>query len=404
MQTYLPYLQPLLNQQADMQALLIRWANINSGSQNIEGLAQMLEVIQKEFKRIDGFMTVHSIHKSNKNEHADKNEKLSYAKVLSITKHEDAPFKVLLNGHYDTVYPPTDPFQTCHFINDKRLCGPGTADMKGGLVVLLYALLALEKSPFASKIGWQVILNPDEEIGSPGSEALLRQSAANNQIGMVFEPSFPDGSFVSTRKGTANYKLSVKGQSAHAGRDFHKGRNAIAHLAALILEIEKLNHPQHGITVNIGLIHGGVAANIVAAHAECLINIRCEKEEEMDKIQYELENIAAEGNNKEGFKTLLKTETRRPPKCLTPSTEKYFYHVQKCAQEVGIDLKWQPSGGGSDGSLLAAENLPTLDTFGVVGGHLHTNEEYVDLESLSQRACLAALFLMKLANREISLD
>ena len=145
--------------------------------------------------------------------------------IIHIVKHPDAPKKIMLCIHMDTVYSQDDEFQTCQMTDGGQLNGPGVADAKGGLIVMLYALKTLEQSPLAGKIGWEVIINPDEEIGSPGSESFIRSRAPFCDFGLLFEPALPGGHMVSDRKGTGNFTFIVRGKSAHSGRDFAAGRN-----------------------------------------------------------------------------------------------------------------------------------------------------------------------------------
>src|SRR5262249_17454996 len=127
----------------------------------------------------------------------------------------------------------------------------GVADAKGGLAVMLIALQAFEQCPWSKNIGWEILINPDEEIGSPGSSELLRQCATSNHVGMVYEPAFADGAIVSQRKGSGNFDLVVRGRAAHAGRDFAQGRNALTAAATAAIALDHLNQSIPNVTINI---------------------------------------------------------------------------------------------------------------------------------------------------------
>ncbi len=393
--TYQPHLEWIAQQQDAMLRLVDAWGNINSYSENTAGLAEMLGALKKEFGVLGGVMQEVPLPPLTKVNGRGIEEEVPLGQALSIIKRPEAPIRIFFGGHYDTVYPPTGHFHKVQRVDEHRLKGPGVTDMKGGLVILLKALEALEWSPFASKIGWEILLNPDEEIGSPGSAFLYEQAAKRHQWGLIFEPSFHDGALVSSRKGSTNFTLLAHGKSAHAGRDFASGRNAITALAKVILKLEGLTNLTEGVTLNIGQIEGGGAVNIVPNLALCRLNIRAVTSESMECALEELIRLIQEPLC-EGISIDIFEDTRRPPKTIDSKTEQLFYQFKKCGEELGISLQWKPSGGGSDGSNLAEAGLPNLDTLGAVGGHIHTPDEYLLIDSLVERARLVALFLMRI--------
>ena len=186
----------------------------------------------------------------------------------------DAPVQLFLSGHYDTVYEAAHPFQHCTLLTPETLRGPGTADMKGGLVVMLAALQAFEKTPHASRIGYEILLGPDEETGSQSYAPLLETAAKRYRLGLIFEPARANGNLVKSRKGTGIFTLTVHGRAAHAGRDPAAGRNAILALCEILPQVEALTRSLPGVMVNVGSIQGGGAANIVPDRAEAVINAR----------------------------------------------------------------------------------------------------------------------------------
>jgi glutamate carboxypeptidase len=323
------------------------------------------------------------------------------ADAISIRKRPAAPIKIFLCIHMDTVYGPEHPFQTVRQVDGNTINGPGVADAKGGLCVMLIALEALERSPFADQIGWEVLINSDEEIGSPGSGPLLKQCAQRNQIGLLFEPALPDGALVGERKGSGNFDAIIRGRSAHAGRDFHHGRNAMHAAAALVVALDELNRTMPGVTVNVGRIDGGGPSNVVPDLAVVRFNCRIPTPHFQARLEGELKRIVEEIDQRDGINVELIGGFRSPPKIVDPPTQKLFDQVADCGRELGLSLTWRSSGGVSDGNKLAAAGLPVIDTLGPRGGNLHSTEEFLLLDSLTERAKLTALLLMKLGAGEI---
>lgn len=390
-------------QQECMVSLLTSWANINSGSYNLKGLNKMLDMLEIEFQSLEGNMRRIPLPDQT---HLDvKGHKVATpsAEALQITKRPKAPIQVFLAGHFDTVYSLENAFQTSRKIDSTTLNGPGVADMKGGLVIMLKALQALERSPYAKNLGWEVLLTPDEEIGSPCSEYLYIEGAKHHHVGLIFEPSFADGALVSSRKGTATFILRSKGRPAHSGRDFEKGRNAIVALSKAILEAEKLTDLERGITVNIGRIEGGGASNIVPEYASTHVNVRIFSLEDLEEIAEKLNGIAQKWS-KDGIELTLIEDHVTPPKPFDGKTKELFEAYKSSAELINQKIHWRPSGGASDGSRLQASGLINIDSLGPIGGNIHSSDEYILIDSLSGRAKITALFLMRLADGDIKIS
>lgn len=399
---YNKYLEQIRSQSKEMAKTLLRWSNQNSFTDNVEGLARMAELLRSDFALLGGTEKMIAVPSRTKIDDQGKLSKCPQGQALQITKRPKAPIQILLAGHMDTVFPPESPFQQAKIVGP-RIRGPGAADMKGGLVVMLKALQALEDSPWSEKVGWEVLITPDEEAGSCGSEKLYEKAAKKHRIGLLFEPSFSDGALVSSRKGSKNISVAVKGKSAHAGRDFHQGRNAISALIRWLLNVEQLSDPTKGITVNIGQIEGGGAFNIVPDFASAKVNIRTDTAEDDAVIDECLQFFTDEANDQKDIVLIQHCLARRLPKAIDDNTTQLFSLLRECGKDLGADLQWRPSGGVCDGNILASCGLPTLDTLGVIGGGLHTSDEYIETSSLTERACLTALFLLKVASEEISL-
>lgn len=383
------------SQQLKMEELLQKLANENSGSDNLEGLGHVHQILLNATAPLGGERNTINLPSTSVLHPNGETSLKKNANALLIRQYPKAPLRILLGGHMDTVFSAGSPFQKCEKINSEKMRGPGTADMKGGLVILIFALNALERSPLAGKIGWDILITPDEETGSVASESLWKQFAWQNHFGLIYEPAMPGGTIVTERKGSINYIVSAKGQKAHAGRDFHLGKNAIVALAEWITSINTLNSPE--TTLNIGIIRGGEAANIVPDYAQTYVNVRSPHLASLKATEEAMHKAAEIIMERMGVNIEIQIRSRRPPKPYDSGTQDLFKRLQECAKELHIPIETAKTGGVCDGNNLAAEGLPTLDTLGVIGGGLHTEEEWVLLPSLSERAKLSAALLFNLA-------
>lgn len=392
----------LEQQAAPMTQQLIEWININSGSTHLAGLTQMQQALATAFACLDAEQSVVPCAPLHVMTLAAKQETVPLGNVLRFRKRPQAPYQVLLSGHMDTVFGAAHTFQMSMLLDDKTLSGPGAADMKGGLVIMLYALMALERSTFADRIGWEVVINADEELGSPGSASLLARAASNHQLGLVFEPALDrEGTLASARKGSGKFAFVVYGKAAHAGRAFATGRNAITALAEIVVKLHQLNGQREGVTLNVGLIQGGEALNVVPDKAVCQVDIRTTSVADEVWLQDQLQVIQTEFQQREGFRIEISGNFTRPPKLFTPSTVYLYNHLQQLGKQLGIVVQWQPTGGCCDGNNLAAMGLPVIDSLGVRGGAIHSDQEFVMLDSLVERARLTALLLMSIAQGDL---
>jgi len=388
-------------QQDEMLRLVRRWAQINSGSHNLAGLAQLIADVQGEFESLGGQITLIDLPPAQSIDSAGNVVHQPLGQAIRIVKRPDAPRRVLLNIHLDTVYGPEHPFQQVQRLDDRTLRGPGVADAKGGLVVMLFALRALEQSNLAPQPGWEILLNPDEEIGSPGSGPLLTATAGRHRIALCFEPSLPDGSLVGARKGSGNFTLVVRGRAAHAGRDFHLGRSAIVAVAEFITRLHALSRQlPEGVTINCGRIEGGGAVNVVPDLAIGRFNVRVTEPAQVPVVERSLRELANELNRRDGIRAELHGGMHAPPKTLDPRSLALLEMIRDCGRELNLDLKWQPSGGASDGNRLAAAGLAVVDTMGPRGGSLHSDGEFLLIDTLAERAKLTLLTLVQLARSD----
>lgn len=393
---FLQWLQPIDDRYDELCSKVQQWSNICSGTPHKYGVNRYIDSLEPCFEPLGGDLRRIPINDWLQ-PGPDGPVPYPLGDALSIVKRPEAERRAFLCIHTDTVYGPDHPFQTVQWKNAATLHGPGVADAKGGMAVLLAALQAFEASPWSEQVGWEVLLNPDEEIASPGSDHLLLESARRCDVGLVFEPSLPDGNLAGARKGSGRFSIYVHGRAAHAGRDPQNGRNAIVALSRLILTLNEFQFSHPSCTVNVGTIQGGTAINTVPDFAQCEVNVRVEDEAGLQAFERCLDAAVDALDREDGFLAEAHGGFSSPPKPMTPALEAMLEQVAQCGAALGLDLKWRSVGGVCDGNRLASVGLPVVDTLGPVGGALHSVDEYLHTPSLTERAKLSALFLMKWA-------
>lgn len=400
---YQPHLDWIASQQGAMEGLVAQWANINSGSYNLAGLRAMRAALAEAFAPLGGVAEVLPLMPITQIDASGNPVAREMAEALTIRKHTAAPIQILLVGHMDTVYGPEHSFQTCRRGAGDVLHGPGVADLKGGLVVMLHALMALERSPWAGKIGWQVLLNPDEEIGSIASDPLLKEAAAGKNFALVYEPALVDGTLAGARKGSGNFTIVVRGRAAHAGRNPEEGRNAIVALADITQRLFALGGGRAGLTINPGKIEGGGALNVVPDLAILRFNIRTGAVADEAWVLGEIQKIIAEIQLDREVVAELHGHFTRTPKPMSQQNQAIFDRVLAAAAALRLPIGIKPSGGCCDGNNLWRHGLANVDTMGVRGANIHSENEIVHLNSLTERAQLSALLLMRLGEDPLAM-
>lgn len=399
---YRPHLDWIRAQVPAQREELLRLSNINSGSYNAPGVNRVAERIEQLFAPLGA--AAERIALPPHRVTSDRGEAVEHpvGRALRLRRRPEAPLRVFLAGHLDTVFDAQHPFQSARVVDDDTLNGPGVADLKGGLLVMLLALSALERSPWRDRVGWEVLFNPDEEIGSEGSAPLFREGAARNALGLVFEPSFPDGNLAGARKGNGNFDVIVRGRAAHAGRNPEAGRNAIRAAADCVAALDQLNGRRPGVTLNVGYVHGGGATNIVPDLCVVKFNARTAEPADEGWLRAELDGILGAIRQRDGIALELRGGFTRTPKVMTPAIERLAGLIADCGRQLGLALAFKPTGGCCDGNNLAAAGLPNIDNLGVVGGEIHSAREFVRVSSIGERAQLSALLLMRLASGELT--
>jgi glutamate carboxypeptidase len=379
----------------------IRWCAINSGSRNLDGLADMATQLADTMAQLPGRLDMIPLDPTQEIASDGSVRALANGTALQLSVRPEARTQVALTGHYDTVYPADTGFREVTGRSDGALNGPGIADMKGGLSVMLAALAAFEQHPDAKQLGYTILLSPDEETGSLASAPLLAALGAAAHVGMTYEPALPDGTLVSARKGSGNFHIRITGRAAHAGRDFESGRNAIVAAARVAQQLDALNGLREGVTVNVARIDGGAPLNMVPDVAILRFNARVPDASAETCLMDGIARVLA-GGRADGIDLSLHGGITRKPKPFVPAQARLFAAVRTAGALIGQTIDWAPSGGVCEGNNLFAAGLPGVDTLGVRGGEIHSEREFAWPDSFVQRAQLSALLLAKFADGSIN--
>jgi glutamate carboxypeptidase len=382
---------------APMLAQVENWAEVNSGSRNLDGLATIGARLAGAFADLPGEIAMREPTPVEAIDAAGKPYEVPHGKNLHLRVRSDAPVQLLFTGHMDTVFAADHPFQSLSWLEPgKVLNGPGVADMKGGIAVMMAALKAVEASPAASGLGYEVIINSDEEVGSLGSAALIAEAARGKRAALTYEPSaLPDGTLAGARPGSGNFAFTVHGKSAHAGRNPEEGRNALIAAADLAIRLKAAVGP--GLKVNPAKIDGGSPNNVVPDLAVLRVNLRPETLDDQERAHQLIHSFVAAVAAEHGVRIDTHGHFARPPKPMTPQTEALFNLVKQAGADLGQPIGWKSTGGVCDGNNIAACGVPVIDTMGVRGGSIHSMEEFLIVDSLAERAALSALTILRLA-------
>ncbi|HEX9965135.1 MAG TPA: hydrolase [Allosphingosinicella sp.] len=382
-----------------MLAQVEAWAAVNSGSRNLVGLGQVAALLADAYSALPGEPRLEDPAAVDSVTPEGRLLPIRHGRNLHLAVRPEAPVQLLFTGHMDTVFAADHSFQDVFWREEGVLGGPGVADMKGGLAVLLAALKSVEASPLAGSLGYEIVINSDEEVGSPGSAPLIASAARGKKAALTYEPSaLPDGTLAGSRPGSGNFSLIVTGRSAHAGRNPEDGRNALLAAAELALILEQAK--AEGLTVNPARIDGGGPNNVVPDHAVLRVNMRPRTVADQGRAQAALEEAVAAVAARRDVCINIHGGWGRPPKPIDPKAAKLFALVRDCGADLGQSFGWRDSGGVCDGNNIAACGVPVVDTMGVRGGAIHSDSEYLIAESLVERAQLSALTVLRLAQGE----
>ncbi|CRM27793.1 MULTISPECIES: M20/M25/M40 family metallo-hydrolase [Pseudomonas] len=370
---------------ADALKLLERLVNIDSGSGYEPGLAQVRDIAVDELKQL-GFSIQLVPDKAANSSH------------VVATLKGTGKAKILLMAHMDTVFKEGSAAERPFHIKDGRAYGPGVMDDKGGIVAGIYALKVLKNQGFKDYAQITFLLDASEETGSDAASELIRTTAKGHDVTLNLEPGRPADGLVVWRKGSATAVVEVKGKAAHAGVAPELGRNAAMEVAHQILQLGKLGDEEKKTTINFTVLKAGDRTNVIPDQATAKADVRAALPEEFDRIEKDLARVSADKLIPE---TEVKTTLQRglPPMPQTAESDKLVAIAQGIYGELGKTLTIEGSGGAADASLSAGVGTPTLDGFGIVGGNIHTSEEYAEVESVVPRVYLLSRMIMELAKR-----
>lgn len=369
------------------------WAAVNSGTGNLTGLAALADMLANAFAALPGDLRLIEPAPVESVQSDGSVAPIAHGRHLHLSVRPDAPARLLLTGHMDTVYPADHPFQAVIDRFDGTINGPGAADMKGGLAVMLAALEAIEA--VGCTIGYDVVINSDEETGSFSSAALIADAARGKLAALTYEPALPDGTLAGARGGTGNFSLVVRGRSAHAGRNPEDGRNAIVAAAALALRLHAAKSPQ--LAVNPARVEGGGPNNVVPDLAILRVNFRPKDHAEIARARDAIDAAVADVALEHDVGIEVHGSFNRPPKPIDPGAARLFELVRTAGADLALPIAWRDTGGVCDGNNIAAAGVPVIDTMGVRGGAIHSADEFLIVDSLAERAALSAVTILRLA-------
>ena len=371
--------------QKEMLELIEQLVNIDSGSYMKEGVDLVGSILTKKYQEL-GFVV-------------EVREEKEYGNHLVIRHKNANDPKIILLAHMDTVFPEGTVAERPFTIKGNRAYGPGVVDMKSSLVELLYAIQALVHAGSKSVENVEIILNSDEEIGSPSSRSLIEERSIGKEYALVMEPARKDGSLVMARRGGGRYTIMVEGKAAHSGIEPEKGRSAIEELAYKIIQLHDLTDHEKGMSVNVGIIEGGSAVNTVSDSAIAHVDVRISELEQGEYLEERFKEICAT-SEVQGTNVVLEGEIGRPPMEHNDQTKSLLDIIKDVGEEIGVEISATATGGGGDASFTSATGVATVDGLGPVGGNAHSDKEYMEIDTLPERTLLLAMTIARLSETE----
>ncbi|WP_294355776.1 hydrolase [uncultured Sphingomonas sp.] len=381
----------------DPPAILARtraWSEINSGTRNLRGLSHVAGLLADAFSALPGEVALVDGDTAESVAADGSVMPLEHGQHLRLIVRPDAPVQMLFTGHMDTVYPADHAFQHLTWRDDNTLNGPGVADMKGGLSVMLEALRVFEATA-TSTLGYEVVINSDEETGSFSSARLIAEAARGKHAALTYEPALPDGTLAGARGGTGNFSIVVRGRAAHAGRNPGDGRNAVVAASEIALRLHDARAPR--LAVNPARIDGGGPNNVVPDLAILRVNFRPGDTSEIERARRLIDEVTSDAAARHDVQVEVHGSFNRPPKPIDEAAARLFALVKNAGAALDLDIAWRDTGGVCDGNNIAAAGVPVVDTMGVRGGAIHSSDEYLLVDSLAERAALSALTIKRIA-------
>ena len=363
----------------EMSHLLQRLSRLESPSTVKESQLAVLKLISMALADV-GYDTIHFPGKDTG----------GFLLARPANRRKGLPVQLLL-GHCDTVWPLNTLQEMPVGVKEGKIYGPGVYDMKAGIVQIIYALKAIRELKLNYAVTPVVLINTDEEIGSHESKVAIRRLAVIADRAFVLEPSLgPAGRLKTTRKGIGRFNITVKGKAAHAGLEPGKGASAIVALSEIIQQLFKLNNPEKGISVNVGMIEGGISPNVVAPESKAVVDVRVPTQKEAMEITEKIRSLKS-GNA--DITVEVDGKIGRPPMEATSRNLKLWDQAKKAAKALNIPLSQAQAGGGSDGNTTSLYTA-TLDGLGAVGSGAHAIHEHVALDKMPERTALLTLLLL----------
>jgi glutamate carboxypeptidase len=372
-------LELLEPQRASMIGLLAELVAIESPSTDPVATRRVLYRLKEEFEGIGTRVRLSPVG-------------VSGGYLLARPRETSTPRIQLVLGHADTVWPVGTTQERPWTVSNGHGAGPGSFDMKAGLVQMVYALAVLTDLGAAFPATPVMLVNTDEEVGSRGSGAAIRRLSRLACRAFVLEPGLgPGGDLKTARKGLGRYTVTIQGRAAHAGLDPEAGASAILELSSVIQRLFALNDPERGITVNVGTIEGGVRPNVIAPHSEASVDVRVPTHADAAVIDVAIRALTPATA---GTHIAVTGGFGRPPMERTPANQALFAAAQMIGKELGMDLAEVTAGGGSDGNTTS-QYTATLDGLGTVGDGAHAAGEYIEIENVLPRTALLAALLLE---------
>lgn len=351
----------------DLQMLV----NTESHSKMPEGTRQVAMILKEKFDQLGWHTQLIDIG-------------TKVGPCLKVTNKPSDHYDVLLLGHMDTVFPAGTVAERPFKIVGEHYTGPGASDMKCGLLYMYYLAKYRTAANLKEEGSICLLFNPDEEIGSIYSRPSIEQEAKKASYVLIMESARASGALVNQRKGISKYTITFNGIAAHAGVDPDKGASAINEFIRWGQEIIALANKEKGTTVNIGIVNGGTGANVVASQTICEVDVRITEIEEAQRIDDKLKELQQHPFDNR-VAVIVDGGMKRPPFNPSAKSLALCHMSDEIAAELGIDLAWTATGGGSDGNFTAALGIPTIDGLGPIGGNAHSEREYGEISSLAPR-------------------
>ena len=373
----------------DFVEALREMVNIDCGSYTPEGVNEVTDLCEARF-RMHGWSVERISH------HPAGGERQLGDLVIGRLDGTGGP-RVLMIGHTDTVFDPGTVAERPFRVDGGRALGPGVSDMKAGLLTGFFALEVLQEAGFDGFRRVTYVCNPDEEVGSPFSRVYIQELAKEADVAFVLEGARENGDIVSARKGVTDYVIEVIGRAAHAGVEPERGRSAVLEAAHKTVALQALNGRWPGVTVNVGVVHGGTRTNVVPERCTIEVDVRSPEEHTLRAAEAEVERIATEHAVPDVAARLTGGGWHRPMEKREGGAKLAALAIG-VASELGFDLKDAATGGASDANTTAAAGVPTLDGLGPIGGDDHGPKEWVDLTSVVPRVSLLAGLVSRLGS------